>query len=295
MFLKNKYTRIYWKIIESAQNRVLTGYTERHHIIPKSMGGGDNPDNLVELTAREHYLVHLLLTKMTVGLDRRNMAYALSYFNTQCKNTRRRPPNSRWYEYSRRLLSDVKRGTAPSPQCQLAAARSRRGQPITAEQKAKISAALCKKIAFFAIDPNNKLYSGPDLREFCGQHGLSFLTIVKRLSPDAKVITAGPSKGWIYSSNLLDCEAADQLRTAALSEAHERRSVAVSTQWSQSRKEAAAVKASKPVILIDPVGVERHYASLSDVASDGPVSSIQLAKPGHVFKTGAWAGWRKVK
>lgn len=295
MFLKNKYTRIYWEIIESAQNRVLTGYTERHHIIPKSMGGGDNPVNLVELTAREHYLVHLLLTKMTVGLDRRNMAYALSYFNTQCKNTRRRPPNSRWYEYSRRLLSDVKRGVAPTKQCQAAAAESRRGQPISADQKAKISAALCKKIAFFAISPNDESHSGDDLKEFCRAFNLSYNTIKGEITHVPRVITSGRRRGWIFCTVPVDLEHAKQFRESELSRAKLNRSKAVSTQWSQSRKEAAAARASKPVILIDPSGVERHYPSLSDVASDGPVSSIQLAEPGHVFKTGAWAGWRKVK
>jgi len=39
-FLDNKYTKWYFGIIESANNRLLTeGYTERHHIMPKSLGG----------------------------------------------------------------------------------------------------------------------------------------------------------------------------------------------------------------------------------------------------------------
>lgn len=38
-------------------------YYERHHIIPRSLGGSDEPDNLVLLTAREHYLAHYLLWK----------------------------------------------------------------------------------------------------------------------------------------------------------------------------------------------------------------------------------------
>lgn len=36
-------------------------YVEKHHIIPKSEGGLDEPDNLVNLTAREHYIAHRLL------------------------------------------------------------------------------------------------------------------------------------------------------------------------------------------------------------------------------------------
>jgi len=36
-------------------------YTERHHIIPKCMGGLDDEDNLVRLSAREHFIAHKLL------------------------------------------------------------------------------------------------------------------------------------------------------------------------------------------------------------------------------------------
>jgi len=39
-------------------------YYERHHIVPKCAGGKDTPENLVLLTAREHFLAHYLLTKI---------------------------------------------------------------------------------------------------------------------------------------------------------------------------------------------------------------------------------------
>jgi hypothetical protein len=39
-------------------------YTERHHIVPKSLGGTDDPSNLVVLTGREHWVAHLLLHKI---------------------------------------------------------------------------------------------------------------------------------------------------------------------------------------------------------------------------------------
>ena len=48
-------------------NRTVDGYSEVHHIIPQSMGGNDNPDNLVSLTGQEHFVCHLLLTKMLDG------------------------------------------------------------------------------------------------------------------------------------------------------------------------------------------------------------------------------------
>ena len=57
------YERTYNQIIERAKNRILVGYKETHHIIPRCMNGTDEKDNLVDLTAREHFICHLLLTR----------------------------------------------------------------------------------------------------------------------------------------------------------------------------------------------------------------------------------------
>ncbi len=75
--LTNKYSKIYTNIISIAKSRNLDGYTETHHIIPQSLGGTNDKDNLVELTAREHFICHWLLVKMTEGNDRVKMLYAL--------------------------------------------------------------------------------------------------------------------------------------------------------------------------------------------------------------------------
>lgn len=58
------YKKIYYSLIEKAKNRRITGYFERHHIIPRCMGGSDEKENLVKLTPEEHYLSHQLLVKM---------------------------------------------------------------------------------------------------------------------------------------------------------------------------------------------------------------------------------------
>lgn len=47
-------------------------YCELHHIIPRSFGGSDNQDNLVNLTAREHYIAHRLLEKITAQENGQN-------------------------------------------------------------------------------------------------------------------------------------------------------------------------------------------------------------------------------
>ena len=52
----------YEKFIESRKCRVIPEgtYTEKHHILPKCLGGIDD-DNLIDLTAREHFIAHKML------------------------------------------------------------------------------------------------------------------------------------------------------------------------------------------------------------------------------------------
>lgn len=77
MFL-TKYSQWYEQIILRAKGRQIpVCYTELHHILPRSLGGADEPDNLVRLTYREHFLVHWLLTRMLSGGSLRKMQRAL--------------------------------------------------------------------------------------------------------------------------------------------------------------------------------------------------------------------------
>ena len=50
-----------------AANNLLGGYCEEHHIIPTCIGGLDDKNNLVFLSAREHYIIHQLLVKIYPG------------------------------------------------------------------------------------------------------------------------------------------------------------------------------------------------------------------------------------
>jgi hypothetical protein len=76
--MESKYQRWYDEIITRAlPDRDFGGYSERHHILPRALGGGDEPTNLVVLTYREHFLVHWLLTKIYDGEARRPMVWAL--------------------------------------------------------------------------------------------------------------------------------------------------------------------------------------------------------------------------
>jgi hypothetical protein len=109
LFLANKYTIWYYSIINKAKDRTIDGYKEKHHIIPKTLGGKNNKDNIVLLTAREHFICHLLLTKMLTGQDKQKMVYALHMLsNTKNANQQLRySPPSKLYEYQRKIFAEV--------------------------------------------------------------------------------------------------------------------------------------------------------------------------------------------
>ena len=89
------YQHIYNQLIAKAQARSnIKGYVEKHHIVPKSLGGTDFLDNLVTLTAKEHFVAHALLAKMHGG----NMWHALM----RMKGFKQRYINARIYEIARR-------------------------------------------------------------------------------------------------------------------------------------------------------------------------------------------------
>lgn len=61
------YETHYDRLMERAKDRILEGYTEKHHVNPRCLGGSNDSDNIVVLTAEEHYVAHLLLIKMYPG------------------------------------------------------------------------------------------------------------------------------------------------------------------------------------------------------------------------------------
>lgn len=85
IFITNKYTKVYFKIIDNAKTKNYNGYTEKHHIIPKSLGGTNDKNNIVRLSAREHFVCHKLLMKMVIGNARYKMIEAFSYFSNNSK------------------------------------------------------------------------------------------------------------------------------------------------------------------------------------------------------------------
>ncbi|WFD55724.1 hypothetical protein phi5_244 [Enterobacter phage phi5] len=69
-------------------------YTEKHHIVPKCMGGSDDPENLVELSARQHFIAHLLLVKMYPGNHK--LIYAANMLTVGTSRSSARTANRRY-------------------------------------------------------------------------------------------------------------------------------------------------------------------------------------------------------
>jgi len=105
MFLANKYTKFYFDLCTSRSIKTTESrYHERHHIIPKSMGGSNDSSNLVKFTAKEHYIAHRLLVKMLIPntIEYFQMVKALAMMN--CSSTGMlRYSNATTYDIARRM------------------------------------------------------------------------------------------------------------------------------------------------------------------------------------------------
>jgi hypothetical protein len=99
------YQKIYDNITRRGQNRILEGYSEKHHIIPRCMGGTDEVTNLVSLTPEEHYLCHLLLVK--IYPKNIKLVKAAMFMVSANKDQQR---NNKAYGWLKRQYSDYMRG-----------------------------------------------------------------------------------------------------------------------------------------------------------------------------------------
>ena len=134
----------YQKIYNNLINREITrtGYVEKHHILPRCLGGLDNKENLIKLYPEEHYLAHLLLCKIYPGNQK--LLYAAMNMTTgsMINNGKR---NNKAYGWLRRQYSESMSGdnnpNRRNPDIQKEAAKKRVGQKRTEETKARMSAA----------------------------------------------------------------------------------------------------------------------------------------------------------
>lgn len=102
------YKRIYYNIINFRKHNEPIGYCEKHHIIPRQLGGSDCSSNIVKLTAREHFICHYLLAKMyeknTLDWYKTNHAFMMM---KAASSNQQRYFNSHLYEGLRKNMSSV--------------------------------------------------------------------------------------------------------------------------------------------------------------------------------------------
>lgn len=117
------WEKAYKNLVNKAKLRSLDGsvYVEKHHIVPKCMGGDNSQGNLVELTAKEHFLAHKLLVRIYPNV--KGVWYALVAMGriSQFK--------SKIFESERQRAYEMRRGFKYSEESKLKMSLAKKGKP----------------------------------------------------------------------------------------------------------------------------------------------------------------------
>ena len=144
------YQKLYNQLIEKRRKFPLTQnkkdptyvYSEAHHIIPKCLNGTDDPNNIINLTAREHFIAHYLLWKI-YPCDEILLAFYMFKKGNPHSCCKRNFKNSRVYETARLAYHEwnvrVHTGVKQSEERVKHRTELNRGQKRTPEQKKHIS------------------------------------------------------------------------------------------------------------------------------------------------------------
>lgn len=141
------YEKIYSRLINQAKShnreKSQKNYYERHHIIPKCFGGKNTKDNLVLLTAKEHYIAHRLLVEMQVPGTKKyyQMLNAFSFFAAKSKKHKRTKISSRFYQEVKYLLADRKRGVPRSEETKSKIRETKKKNPRIFSEEEKLRAS----------------------------------------------------------------------------------------------------------------------------------------------------------
>lgn len=130
------YKKIYYQIVDRAKNRKLDEYKETHHIIPKCIGGSNKAENLVELTAKEHFLCHMLLCEIYPDEKKLTHAFWLMVIGRQ---------------KTKKVVKQYKVSSRAYERARIAYIKSRKGSNISDKHKSNISKKNSKKVYQFDL------------------------------------------------------------------------------------------------------------------------------------------------
>ncbi len=140
-------------MMQRARSRVLTGYLERHHVVPKCLGGTDELSNIVSLTPEEHYVAHQLLVR--IHPKNNGLLWAAV---AMTNGSKKQPRKNKLYGWLRRQFAK-----------RIGAAN--RGRKVSDEARSKMSLARTgKKLGPHSIEHKKKLSEAKKGRVFSDEH-----------------------------------------------------------------------------------------------------------------------------
>jgi len=158
------YQRIHDQIIERAksENRKKGDgvYYERHHIVPRCMNGTDNEENLVLLTAREHFIVHKLLCE--IYPTEKSLYLAVWMFSHKIQSRgqlREYRVSAREYERLKKKAADYLSCIPVLDDTRKKMSKSRKGKKLSKQHRQAISKAHIGKKQLPTTDATKKKQS----------------------------------------------------------------------------------------------------------------------------------------
>jgi hypothetical protein len=155
---QHHYSR-YLRFMDALKGQSVDGYCEVHHIVPRSLGGSNDKDNLISLTPRQHYIAHWMLWKACGGVAGRSFfmmsnlgkygkvnsttyAQARENYSEQVKKQMAEQPNRPAFTLEHReKLRQAKLGKKQSASHIESVRQFRIGKPLSEETKSRISEA----------------------------------------------------------------------------------------------------------------------------------------------------------
>lgn len=132
------YKACYDRLIRRAQWRTLDKetYVERHHILPRCLGGNDKCSNLVKLTGEEHYTAHLLLVKIHPVNNKIIFAARMMTLKANGKRI-----NNKMYGWLRKQNSEARKSFVFTLQHRQRLSEATKGRKLSDAHKLKVSKA----------------------------------------------------------------------------------------------------------------------------------------------------------